>query len=501
MNDAVYLGLDLGTSGLKGVAVHADGAVLARHGQRYPTARPVPGSSEQDTRHWQDAATATVRALADQLADSDRPRLHVRGVGLSAMIPTLVTTRTDLSPIGPAVTWEDNRAERDGAALRGTIGGHALYQATGQWLDGRYLLPMYLRIVRADPDRASDTRHLLAAKDFLLHWLTGHLATDPSTATGYGCYHLYAQRWIDDIRNVAADHAGGRLPNLPDITEADQWAPLRPDLANALSLPAGTPICIGGADSVLGALGMHATEAGDIAYVAGTSNVILGIYDGDPTPDRQHRYLITPLAGAPGWGYEMDLLATGSAIRWLAELTHTTETDLLALAADIPPDEAPLFLPFLSPGEQGARWMPQLTGVLTGLDLTHGAAHLARGLLSGIVAESRLCLAVLAEAGITGNIHIAGGASTSRTFRTDLANSTGRTVLYEPDSHTDYSAFGAAILAAHSTDKHTLEPQFGQQHLISPQTDATATWRARILRHEATLSTLFSTNPDNRRSE
>ena len=66
---------------------------------------------------------------------------------------------------------------------------------TGQWVDGRYLLPMFGRIARTDPARAAATTTIASAKDYLFSWLTGELATDPSTASGYGCYELETGRW------------------------------------------------------------------------------------------------------------------------------------------------------------------------------------------------------------------------------------------------------------------------------------------------------------------
>ena len=95
----------------------------------------------------------------------------------------------------------------------------------------------------------------------------------------------------------------------------------------------------------------------------------------------------------------MDLLATGSAITWLAGLLggDLDAAGLVELAADTDPARAPVLLPYLSPGEQGALWDPALRGAVAGLDLSHGREHLARALVNGIVLESRRCLAVLDE--------------------------------------------------------------------------------------------------------
>src|SRR4029079_16536836 len=127
------------------------------------------------------------------------PGAQWSAVGLSAMIPTLVLADGDGRPLGPAITWEDDRADDDGERCREDAGADALYAATGQWVDGRYLLPMLRWIGREDPDRSAAGVRVLGAKDHLLRRLTGVDATDPSTATGAGCFGLAAGAWDEGL--------------------------------------------------------------------------------------------------------------------------------------------------------------------------------------------------------------------------------------------------------------------------------------------------------------
>ena len=472
--DGIYLGLDLGTSGLKGIALGPSGQVLARASAAYPTSRPGPGAAEQEPRDW----ISAVEQAAAQLA-TEAPASRWRAIGLSAMIPTLVTAGSDGEPVGQAITWEDSRAEPQADRMRQAygaavdrLGGQALYEITGQWVDGRYLLPMFLRLVEDDPVRAAQTVTLLSAKDYLFGWLTGRQATDPSTATGFGCLTLQTSQWdagalraAASVASGAADASGasaaadsaadsaapgrkGVLPALPPVLPATSTRPLRAELAAGFGCDQ-IPVCLGAADSVLGALGLGARSPGQIAYVAGTSTVILGLAD-KPLLDPHRRFLVTPLAEPGLWGLEMDLLATGSALRWLANLLGggLDEADVIALAAQVDPARAPVVLPYLSPGEQGALWDPALHGTITGLTLAHDRRHLARGLVNGIILESRRCLAVLDEtATFAAELLAAGGSAAEPSFRADLASATGRRVIVPGDSGTDHSARGAALLA------------------------------------------------------
>jgi xylulokinase len=454
----VYIGLDLGTSGLKGVALSTGGAILARGGAVYPTRRSAAGAAEQDTADWRRAVEHVLAQIGEVI-----PAGRWRAIGLSGMIPTLVTLDRDDQPNGPAITWQDSRADDLGDEFREGCGPAELYRLTGQWVDRRYLLPMFGRIARVDPGRAAATATIASAKDYLFGWLTGELATDPSTATGYGCYELSTQTWNADC--LAAANLTGRIPGtpgtpgvpggprLPAVRPSTTSRPLRAPAAAQLDC-APIPVVLGAADSVLGALGLGVREPGQVAYIAGTSSVILGITD-RLVLDPSHRFLVTPLAEPGRWGVEMDLLATGSAITWLAGLLggDLTAAGLVELAAGTDPAHAPVLLPYLSPGEQGALWNPLLSGSVVGLDLSHRREHLARALVNGIVLESRRCLAVLDETGGFGRaVEVAGGSAADPSFRADLADATRRTVSMPRDDDTDHSARGAALIAALATD-------------------------------------------------
>jgi len=514
--DGVFVGLDLGTSGLKAIALRPSGDVVAKASTGYPTSRPCPSAAEQEPGHW---IMAIERAAA--LLAAEAPAARWRAIGLSAMIPTLVTADSSGEAVGPAITWEDGRAQGQAgrliAGFAGSAGGpgdEALYEITGQRIDGRYLLPMFLRLIEEDPVRAEETAIVLGAKDYLFGWLTGTVATDPSTATGFGCFTLQAGEWHQAILAAAAAAARASqasqanrhhpIPVLPPVLPATTTRPLRPDLAARMGCDR-IPVCLGAADSVLGALGLGARSPGQIAYLAGTSTVILGVA-GNPMLDPQRRFLVTPLAEPGRWGLEMDLLATGSALRWIAELLGggLDEAGVIALAAQVNPADAPVVLPYLSPGEQGALWDPDLPATITGLTLSHDRRHLARGLVNGIIMESRRCLAVLDQtAAFRADLLVAGGGAQSASFRADLASATGRRVIMPAGDEADFSARGAATLAAQSAGQlralggaHAGRPIPGQ--VSEPDSSRAEMWRELWSAHERASLTLRSASGSSR---
>jgi sugar (pentulose or hexulose) kinase len=437
VSERAYVGLDLGSSSLKGVALAADGTILARAQASYPTARPEHGRAEQDPHDWIAATVAVVTELAAAV-----PSERWEAIGLAGMVPTLVLADAEGEPIGPAITWQDDRAQAEGDAFRAEHGADPLYARTGQWVDGRYLLPMFRWVRRAEPDRAGRTVRLLGAKDHLFGWLTGEVATDPSTATGFGCFDLGTRVWASEL-------AGAEVSLLPEVRPSTSTAPLAAGAARELGLREGMPVCLGAADSVAGALGLGVREPGDCAYLAGTSTVVLGVSERLVT-DPAHRFLVTPLALGESWGLEMDLVSTGSAIAWAATLLGLggEEAEVLELAVRSEPGARGLvFLPYLGHGEQGALWDPDLRGAIVGLSLVHGREDVARALVEGVVLESRRCVEVLDAAGVApAEIRAAGGAFASGLFPELLAGATARPVLLPEDGAA--SARGAALLAA-----------------------------------------------------
>ncbi|TGD90391.1 hypothetical protein BayCH28_00540 [Mycolicibacterium sp. CH28] len=428
----VILGVDLGTSAIKVVAVGQDGSVVAAARCGYPTNRPESHAAEQDPNDWWQA----LRSAGDEIARKVEPR-RWRGIGLSAMLPTLVELDGDGIPVGPAITWEDARAEAQADGLRERFGDETLYRITGQRVDGRYLAPMHARLLGLG--QAGVTT--VGAKDLLFQQLTGHLLTDPSTAAGSAAFDIEWGGWNAEIASAAG------ISGLPDVAPASLALPLALPWRQRWGLAEDVPVVLGAADSVLGAVGVGAVRHGDVGVIAGTSAIVLGISD-RPSRDPEQRYLVTPLAGQ-GWGLEMDLLAVGSSFDAVAGLFGLDgPAALLELAAAVPTEQGPLFLPYLTPGEQGALWDPALTGALHGLRLGMGVGHIGRGLLTGIVVELRRCIDVLtATTGAAGPIRLGGGSAVSPLMWQDIADATGREVLVDP-TVSDHSAIGAAVFAA-----------------------------------------------------
>jgi sugar (pentulose or hexulose) kinase len=288
---------------------------------------------------------------------------------------------------------------------------------------------------------------LLSAKDYLYGVLTGQPVTDPSTAAGYALFDLETGTWAPALcRWWAIDPQW--LPRIAPPT--DRTGTLTSEGARLLGLPVGTPVCVGAADSVAGALAACGTDPATVCVMTGSSTVIL-LATPQPMGDPSMRFLVTPHAGAGWFAYEMDLLTTGSAFRWLLGLLGRRSPPIHTLAASSPPGARGLFFsPYLAGGEQGAIWNPCLRGSLLGLSLHHEASDVARALIEGVQCEIGRCVAVLRERNEVRHVMVTGLHDGDDVSARILANVLGMAVSLSRVSA--LSARGAALLAMGDSD-------------------------------------------------
>jgi sugar (pentulose or hexulose) kinase len=436
------LGIDLGTSALKVVALSENGLILGTAREPYATVATYEGQAEQDCADWLKALSRAVNNIHKQRTR----KLHVQAIGLTGQMPTLVVLNRGRL-LRRAITWQDGRAdsfasERLNSGLRDDI-----YRRTGVVVDGRYLAPMYgfhRRVKRRDDV-------ILSAKDALLYALTGVAATDPSTASGYALYSLQSGAWdhqLCDFWNISADQ-------LPSIKRSLSSLPLSSEGSKLVRCAPGTPVILGCADSAAGFYALSGSAANQgFTILTGSSTVIIKS-DSRPHWDPQSRYLVTPLAGDERYGREADLLASGSARDWVQKLFAGNDAKARRLlwerARKISPGANGIFFaPYLGGGEQGVLWNPALKGILTGLTCAHAPAHIARALLEGMSFEIRRCVEVLGDAPMA-PVRITGWMAENPVDLQILADILDRPVhAYKLPSA---SAMGAALLTGFADQK------------------------------------------------
>lgn len=442
--EKITVGIDLGTSAVKVVALSEDNRVVAEGTSGFQTTGSLPRQAEQQPMDWLRAVSIAMGQLRQTL-----PRtlgqdwaFRVDAIGLTGQLPSLVCLAND-GPVGPAIIWKDGRADEWAAKKLDATQRKAIYSQTGMPIDGRYLAPM---LEYHFADRLGEVHSVLSAKDYLLFELTGLSLTEPSTAAGYGTYDLQAGAFSAEL--CAFWHLPMNL--LPAVRPANSLAgPLNAVGAKLLGLPAGIPVSMGAADSVCASYAMCGLDPGVVSISLGSSAVILSS-TGEPRLDGASRYLLTPHVQHGWYGREMDLLASGTGYRWLSDLFSWQPGDLDRFAAtSIPGARGLCFTPYLAGGEQGALWNPKLRSAISGLGLQHSSADIARAFLEGVFFEIRRCIEVLAETAPVDSVIVSGNITRSTSSTQMLAD-----ILQRPVSgflEVSPAAIGAALKAREMT--------------------------------------------------
>jgi xylulokinase len=451
----IYLGLDVGTSGLKVVAVDGErGGVVASATRDYPLSTPRPGWAEQDAG---DFSAAAFEALAE-IARALGPRAaHVRALGLTGQMHTAVLLDDADVPVRPAILWCDTRTTAECEAIRARLGDDGLARTVGNPALEGFTLPKLLWVRSHEPDAFARARRVLMPKDFVALRLTGVAVADASDASGTLCFDPASRRWSDEVIGAFA------LPRslFPPAGESTEpTGVLSPEAARATGLPATTIVVRGGADNAAGAVGLGVVRAGRAMASIGTSGVVLAHTDRYVAPPsmRLHSFC----HAVPGRYYLMGvMLAAGGALRWYrdvlcdderlaAELARTDPYQIITDAASTsrPGAGGVVFLPYLM-GERTPHADARARGAFVGMTARTTKADLSRAVLEGItfgLCDSLDLMRAEGAGAVVDQIRLTGGGARSAFWRQLMADVFGTNVALT--TSTEGPAFGAALLAA-----------------------------------------------------
>ena len=436
---AVTLGLDLGTTGVRVVAIDATGALLLEANRGYPLRTPHPGWTEQDPADWVAATLDALAEVATRLGD-ERPV----ALGLSGQMHGMVALDATGAVVRPAPLWNDQRTGDAVKAIEERVGRAELIRRTGNPAITGFQLPKVVWLRAAEPEAFARTRQVLLPKDYLGFVLTGAMATEPSDASGVGCLNLARRDWDDEIL-AALDLSRDLFPRVAASDEV--IGHLSAPMALATGLPLGLPVVAGGGDNAAAAIGLGLSSArmGFGSVSLGTSGVIFAPLDA-PTPDplgRAHLF-----CHADG-GYHLlgVTLAAGGSLRWCRDVLapNATYDALMAEASTVAPGSGGVtFLPYLA-GERTPHLDPDARGAWVGLSLAHGRAHLVRAVLEGVAFSLRDALDVMQPITPLFELFATGGGARSPLWRGIVADVLG--VRLQKPRREEGAAYGAALLA------------------------------------------------------
>jgi xylulokinase len=422
LSEKLVLGIDIGTSGLKAIALSESGAVVGHAERSYPLSTPRPGWSEQDPDHWLTAAQEALTELPDP-----------EGVGFSGQMHGLVCLDARGNVIRPAILWNDGRSQPECDELEARLGVERLVALTGNRALAGFTAPKLLWMRRHEPEAFARIARIMLPKDYVRLRLCGEHATDVADASGTLLLDVARRAWSTELLDLL-ELDGGWLPRVLES----------PEVSGETS--DGVPVAAGAGDQAAGALGVGVDRPGPLSVALGTSGVVFAALPAFAA-DAQGRVHAFCHAVPGAWHAMGVMLSAAGSLRWLRDVAAPGEPfDALveSAAAWAPGAEGLTFLPYLA-GERTPHFDPGARGAFTGLTLRHDRGALTRAVLEGVAYGLRDSLDLLRELGV----EPAGGRASGGGARSELwlrIVASALALPLERPAVEEGAAYGAALL-------------------------------------------------------
>lgn len=426
----MYIGLDLGTSGLKGILIDDAQNVVAEASAAMTVQRPQEGWSEQRPADWVAAAETVLQALGRHGLSK------VRGIGLSGHMHGATLLDASDNVLRPCILWNDMRSHAEAAIMDADPAFRAI---SGNIVFPGFTAPKLGWVAKHEPEIFSRIAKVLLPKDYLRLWLTGEHVAEMSDAAGTSWLDTGGRVWSDAL----LEKTGLSRAQMPRLVEGSEVSgTLRPELANRFNLPTGVVVAGGGGDNAASGIGVGVVKAGQAFVSLGTSGVLFAANDGyQPDPATAVHTFCHSLPGT--WHQMGVILAATDALNWFARLTGA---DAATLTHDLGPLQAPgktRFLPYLG-GERTPLNDAAVRGAFIGLEHATDRAAATRAVLEGVTFAIRDSRDALAATGtrISSLLAVGGGS------RSDYWLQAIATALDIPVSVPVAGDFGGAFGAA-----------------------------------------------------
>jgi len=429
----MYLGLDLGTSGLKGLLIDTAQRVVAEATAPLSVSRPHHGWSEQWPSDWIAAAEAVLADLATR-ADLSA----VDGIGLSGQMHGATLIDASAEVLRPSILWNDTRAHAEAAELDADPRFRAI---TGNIVFPGFTAPKLVWVARHEPALFDRVARVLLPKDYLRLWLTGEAVAEMSDAAGTSWLDTGARDWSDDLL-AATGLTRAQMPRLVEGSEVSGG--LRAEIAQRFGMRAGLPVAGGAGDNAAAGIGAGAVSAGAGFVSLGTSGVLFAATEGySPTPDTAVHTFCHALPGR--WHQMGVILSATDSLNWFAGLVGADPAGLTAGLGPLQPPGETLFLPYLG-GERTPWNDAQVRGAFLGLEHATDRAAATRAVLEGVTFALADCRDALAATGTRlDHLLAVGGGSRSDYWLSAIATALGLPLAVPAEG--DFgAAFGAARL-------------------------------------------------------
>lgn len=430
----MYLGIDLGTSGVKLLIIDSDQRIVASAAVEINVSNPHHGWSEQAPADW---VSATEEAALTLAASHAVEMAAVKGIGLSGQMHGATLLDANDEVLRPCILWNDVRSHEQAAALN----ADPLFpQLSGNIVFPGFTAPKLSWCKIHEPDIFNKIAKVLLPKDYLRLWLTGEHVSEMSDASGTAWLDVGKRQWSEKLLE-ATDLSIDQMPSLVEGTEVS--GQLRSELAQRFGMPVGVVVAGGAGDNAASACGLGTVEPGQAFASLGTSGVLF-VSNESFKPNTESAVHAFCHALPDRWHQMGVILSATDSLNWFADVVGASAPELTTQLGNTLLDPvSQTFLPYLS-GERTPHNDAHIRGVFAGLTTSTSRRDMTQAVLDGVSFAFRDNLAALQTAGTdVDRVTAVGGGSQSDYWLQSLA-----TVINRPVDLLQDGEFGAALGAA-----------------------------------------------------
>lgn len=433
----IYVGIDLGTSAVKLLAMDETGAVQGAVSREYPLYFPHPGWSEQNPEDWYEK---TVDGLKELVSLVDAPQ--IKGIGVGGQMHGMVALDAEDKVVRPAILWNDGRTKKQTDYLNHVIGKKRLSEYTANIAFAGFTAPKILWMRENEPDHFKKTAKIMLPKDYIVYRLSGIFSSDYSDASGTLLLDVKNKCWSENMLEIC----GIQRKQLPRLYESYQVVgALKPELAKTLGLGADVKIVAGAGDNAAAAVGTGTVGEGNCNISLGTSGTVF-------ISGRQFRVdagnALHSFNHADGYYHLMGCMLSAASCNkwWMEDILKTRSYEQEQKEIERLGENNVFFLPYLM-GERSPHNDPQARAMFVGMSMDTARRDMTQAVMEGVIFGLRDSLEVARKLGISiSRTKICGGGAKSALWKRMTANIMNLEV--DVTAAEEGPGYGGAILAA-----------------------------------------------------
>ena len=440
----MYIGIDLGTSAVKLLAMDNDSKILKTVSVEYPISFPKSGWSEQNPEDWYKGTIEGINNLLDGLQDRT-----VDGIGVGGQMHGLVILDDKDEVIRPAILWNDGRTTKETDYLNTVIGQDKLSEYTGNIAFAGFTAPKVLWVKNNEPENFSRIKKVMLPKDYIVYRLTGSYVSDYSDASGMLLMDVKNKKWSQEMLEIC----GIADVEMPELHESfDVVGVVKSDIAAELNISGQLKVVAGAGDNAAAAVGTGTVGAGGCNLSLGTSGTLFISNDKFSVDDKNSLH---SFAHADGGFHLMGCMLSAASCNkwWMDEILKDTDYKGNQIGIVKLGENNVFFLPYLM-GERSPHNDPLVRAGFLGMSMDTTRQDMVQAVLEGVAFGLRDSLEVARSLGIKIEVsNICGGGARSPLWRKIIANVMN--LRLEIQENDEGPALGGAILAAVGCGRYT----------------------------------------------